>query len=401
MRIESIMPFFQEASGILKRLSERYSVTLGFNAFELVSDVYRKENFHSDILKAILDPKSKHGEGTLFLQLFVKYLQNVAMKQDKAIVMEKLSKLQRFERAHVTREEGRIDVLIDFEKYVILVENKINGADDMERQLPRYVEYVETSRLDKKEVAAIVYLTSAQPKQPNEYSWTKIDQDKIRPLLLSVVGFSEEYPYFNLVQGWLEPCQLRSSRFASVAVLSQYCELLRNQAGVTMNNKIVEELLIQMTRNDIDYFELKEAIDYVPHAIASMVIEACADKPGLRKKPWLAWDVVAVFDFAEIQVSKRKVFFAIDVHCEDLDGTGVSFFARSGNNKPIERYLPTLRQFDNRFKYDKEVWPERLVLQLSKKEEYANINAFIGKIASLVDFVVRHFDSLAKIALEK
>ena len=35
---------------------------IGFNVFKLSSDLYFRENFHSDIIKSLLDPKENHQE---------------------------------------------------------------------------------------------------------------------------------------------------------------------------------------------------------------------------------------------------------------------------------------------------------------------------------------------------
>ena len=402
MKIESVAQFMKGAAGALKHLSERSPTTLGFNVFELMSDSYQMENFHSDVLSAILDPNSKHNEGALFLRLFLRFLEKVAVIQGKIDVANKLIHLRTDGEVCISREKGRIDILVEFDNGAIVIENKINGADDMVRQLPRYVEYVEREPLVKKEVVAIVYLTSTEPKEPNPYCWTKTDKDKVMSRLLSVVGFSEAHADVNLVQGWLEPCQLSSTRFSSLAVLSQYCELLRNQAGVTMDNIILKELLSQMAKNGIDYFELKEAIEKMPHGVASLIIEDCAGISGLKKKPWIAYDEVAVFDFESISISKsdRVAEFAVDVHCEDLGRTGISFFARSGNNVPITRYLPLLKSIDSGFKFDTEIWEERLVLQIPPKKAYADVKALIGKVAHIVEAIVQNRDSLSRIAGE-
>lgn len=40
-----------------------------FNPFTLISELYYRENFHSDIIRAILDPGESHKEGNLFLAL--------------------------------------------------------------------------------------------------------------------------------------------------------------------------------------------------------------------------------------------------------------------------------------------------------------------------------------------
>src|SRR5208337_3472131 len=64
----------------LASISEDYNecsnrkVDYGFNLFILISDKYYQENFHSDILKALLDPYEKHEEGYAFLYQFLDYI---------------------------------------------------------------------------------------------------------------------------------------------------------------------------------------------------------------------------------------------------------------------------------------------------------------------------------------
>ena len=51
--------------------TKRHISDIGFNIFRLTSDIYYRENYHSDVIKAFLDPTEKHNEKSLFLQLFI------------------------------------------------------------------------------------------------------------------------------------------------------------------------------------------------------------------------------------------------------------------------------------------------------------------------------------------
>ena len=46
----------------------------GFNVFHLISDYYYRETFHGDIIAALLSPDEKHGEGNLYIDLFIKMI---------------------------------------------------------------------------------------------------------------------------------------------------------------------------------------------------------------------------------------------------------------------------------------------------------------------------------------
>lgn len=69
MKVSQVEKFVKEGRYSFRSLLDKRDTSLGFNAFELVSDIYRRENFHSDIMCAIINPRSKHGEGLRFLQL--------------------------------------------------------------------------------------------------------------------------------------------------------------------------------------------------------------------------------------------------------------------------------------------------------------------------------------------
>ena len=96
----------------VSKLANEYSknranrdVDLGFNAFAIISDIYHRENLHSDVIKAFLDPKGKHGEGDRFLRAFLEYLS--AIDTIGARITP-----ENYSNARIEREEGRIDILI-------------------------------------------------------------------------------------------------------------------------------------------------------------------------------------------------------------------------------------------------------------------------------------------------
>ncbi|MGF1452791.1 MAG: PD-(D/E)XK nuclease family protein, partial [Opitutales bacterium] len=102
----------------------------GFNLFHLVSN-YQRENLHSDVIAALLDPAEEHDADHQFLHLFIDWL--------KQIDNGKLTKLRvgDFKNVRVLREKGRIDILIydGSSNRAIVIENKISNAVDQERQI--------------------------------------------------------------------------------------------------------------------------------------------------------------------------------------------------------------------------------------------------------------------------
>lgn len=119
--------------------AKKYKFTLGFNVFVLTSDRYYRENFHSDIIKAFLNPQENHGQGCLFLNALIDMLNKLF---SDSVRINK----NHYADAIAEREIGKLDIAIfsEVSKHCIIIENKIYNAGDMPRQLPRYYDYMNT-----------------------------------------------------------------------------------------------------------------------------------------------------------------------------------------------------------------------------------------------------------------
>ncbi len=113
---------------------KRNEYELGFNIFALISETYHKENFHSDIISALLNPIGKHNEGDLFLNLFLQFLQTKFTKQVDAI-SNNYGANPYVDKEFPIEGQRRIDILIASDTNAIIIENKINDAIDMENQI--------------------------------------------------------------------------------------------------------------------------------------------------------------------------------------------------------------------------------------------------------------------------
>lgn len=218
-------------------------VDMGFNLFHLISDVYHRENLHSDMMEAIISPSGSHGCGDLFLRLFLDFL-----RQHHHIAINP----EDYQNAKVVREDGRIDLLIydEISHRAIIVENKINGAPDMDKQVVRYLEKVGRDHCD-----AIVYLCLNQKKAPDTPGWTDEERTRVWPLLRVICAY-EEGSTADLYDGWLGPCldELRAksieadaSRRDGVAhVLRQYRQLILKLGRTLMNKPIMNDFYRMM-----------------------------------------------------------------------------------------------------------------------------------------------------------
>ena len=391
MTLEDAEIFLKENAARLRRLGERKDTSLGFNAFALVSDTYYRENFHSDIIRAILDPHSGHGEGVLFLKTFVDFISDEARTTGKTKLADTLRNLPVDNSAEVVREEGRVDVKIKTPVWTIIIENKINGAGDMERQIPRYIE---DCRKNNEKVVAVVYITAAVKGEPSQNGWESFDAEMIAPLLVPVIGFSETKSIRNLAEDWIGPCALAARNFHAKAILEQYAELLRHQSGETMNHDEIKSMLSSMAANRIQYSELLRTLQEMPRTMAEIIIREFTSHSVL-KETWLYSFAVAVLDLQDIYLPKnRKECLSIDVHCEDLTVKGISFFTRNEDGTRNSAYVDFLKEYDPGFELG---WNDRVVLTVDPDWAFAHIDEFLAKILGLLDYLARNHERLEAI----
>ena len=179
-----------------------------YNLFTLSSTNTHLENFHSDVMAELLDPRGRHGKGNLFLMEFIRFLN--AKHQFELLESD-------FEQANVIREKGRIDILIKTSSTAIIIENKINNAPDMEEQLLRYYRYCIDRNL---EVKAIIYLSLDGLKFAPKFN------EIPSALVKNIAAFNNKKD--DLVSGWLEHCMAYCMSLEEGSLIHQCIKLLQH-----------------------------------------------------------------------------------------------------------------------------------------------------------------------------
>ena len=203
-----------------------------FNFFEAISDTYKKENLHSDLMKQILDPTTKEIGNINYLKSFLK------------IIGVQLNDFGYLQNVKVERERNRIDILISNEKNAIIIENKINNAPDQDKQLERYYDKI---KRDKKTVKKIVYVTlssedNGEPSNLGEY----YDEKTIKKLLIHLPAVSKDKNKKSLLD-WLNICIKKTSENSIGKIfLEQYKQLLAYLGGDVLmledEKKVIKEI---------------------------------------------------------------------------------------------------------------------------------------------------------------
>ena len=200
-----------------------------FNIFELISDIYYRENFHSDIIAQLL-------RNEIILKNFLDFI-----GVDKS----------KYENCEVEREESKIDILIKTEKNCIIVENKLNWAGDMPEQLFRY--YNECKNNKKLEVDKIVYLSPNSWKQPEEQSIKEIPKELIK----TIIGYDGENNdfYTMVLQKSLEEMNNKEPK-EWLLLLEHYLKILR-QTGETKMDKLTKEFYDKIVNDSKEYEKIE------------------------------------------------------------------------------------------------------------------------------------------------
>lgn len=240
-----------------------------FNIFEILG-ISANELSHSRMLADFLNVKGTHGQGDIYLKLFIEQLNNLPAENQFHEDSPHLKVIENFKtnqskvciEKHVGNIDyeqgtgGRIDILLTDGQEFIIIENKIYAADQSQ-QLLRYKNFQLTKD------TPILYLTldgsdaSIQSKSNNQESLNeKIDYIRI------------SYRFF--IKEWIETCIHHSEQHPSICeILKQYLNVIKKLTNQTTNDKMSKELATYLSLN----YEEFDSIIKVKNEVYLMIIE--------------------------------------------------------------------------------------------------------------------------------
>ena len=339
---ESLKSFFEQCSPICRDYEEskQNDQDDSFNVFYLVSDLYYRENFHSDIIAFLLDTTEKHGDGNKFLSAFISLLQSIGCKRIEQ---------EYYKDAIAVREkENRIDILVmsKSSKRAIIIENKINNAGDMSCQLPRYYDYVTDKLKLDYQVDAIVYLPLTHGKIPDQTGWTEDDKSHILPLLKIIPAYDKSH--YNIVDNWLRQLESLASNVDVLSMIRQYSRLIKHLSSNVMDTKNLERFYNEIKEGD----NLKVAqsvrnmLNDLPSYLALRIFDKYRNNYAPFSKLFL-WHP----DWPVFEGSINNLSLKINIICKE-EGYDVNFSTPEINNSSINVYnkivesVESLRSFN-------------------------------------------------------
>lgn len=325
----------------IKKLTEEYRVLKcshreePFNVFKLASDLYYRENFHSDIMKAFLDVNENHKEGNLFLYTFIEFI-NIHYPK---VCISKIN----YKNVITERESGRIDILIRSEesKHCIIIENKINNAGDTYRQLPKYYDLMTNQGYF---VDAIIYIPLNENKKPDQSTWNENDMRHINPLLCIVPACDAKH---NLVDNWIYKCSLLSRNIDCVLILRQYGELIKLLKIKNMSNILLEkfyQILISDPENLNTVLSIRDMLPNLPVYMADRLVEKFKEDEGV----YFVWKYKS--NFCGVYFEINRIQYKIDIWTSET-GYAIYVFGQDQNNNGARTLgwaeeIPSLQKYD-------------------------------------------------------
>lgn len=209
-----------------------------FNIFKILGIDRYEVQTHSPILGELLNPQGAHGQGSLFLKLFLSSI--AESKSSDASFTQKIGEFHADSASLKTEvyigpvdtdytEGGIIDIVLTDTKNGshIFIENKID-ANDQKNQLLRY------HKADPK--AALFYLTLDGHSPSKKYSMGGGD------FYVHLISYKKD------ILRWLELCRKESVCLPSVReTITQYIHLIEELTGQStitrMNTELINEII--------------------------------------------------------------------------------------------------------------------------------------------------------------
>lgn len=236
---------------------------IDFNIFSITKMETKEVNTHSAMIAELLNPQGRHHQGDVFLRLFIDNVLGLTgidpPDYAKASVIAE----------HYIGELGRIDIVIRLPQHLIVIENKINAADQ-KNQLVRYSEWMAKQVQTERHL----YYLSKYGGEASELSHG--GKTKYTP-----ISYQTDITY------WLE---LALKEVAMVPMVSgailQYLSLVKKITGNMGNNKKME--LIKLLLSNEAHLEAAMDISSViqsPEALSELQMQFWKNlKKGLEKR---------------------------------------------------------------------------------------------------------------------
>jgi len=368
-QIESILT---KIKPIAKEFNNNENIKPPYNIILAASDIYYHENYHSDIMAYILENGQKNT-----IKYFIEYINGIP---DAPKDMPKLDE-NKYLNIEVIREEKKIDILIrdKTSHHCIIVENKINNAGDMPRQLPRYYRKIIEENEDAI-VDVILYYSLDGIKRPHKSTWT--DEDLMLKLdNIIVYGAAENESKNDYINAFLIKCKSNTENEQEKEFYSQYIDLLKYLGRKQMAYLVMEKFYNEML--DVEQYStalcirnmLEKFIDFRRNKIRSHFLNNHSPFKDSDK----AFNHGVYYETIR-EISEERI--KLDIYSYE-NSTGILFWIEDSNIESdlIKKILEKICEYKN----FKELEINKYIKEFKFPEEDESMYKYVSKFFSLLD----------------
>jgi hypothetical protein len=285
--IQQIQSLLDSVTEIIKKHETEANYTgENYNIFSVMSMETDEEFTHSRIIGNLLNPKGKHGCGDFFLKKFVEQLNNLfdqnqlydlKLNDFGTLVNERIVERYAGEVDNTNISGGSIDIVIEDDKQILLIENKIY-ASDQKYQLARYYNYAKTKGnkkivmlyltldgkhlsnndgsilINENNVYNIPTIISLDDKNTIKFDSFEItfplDQKQFNTIELEKKCLYTPISYKNFIKEWLEACFFFvDNRPMIYYPLKHYYNLIKKLTNQSINKIMEKEIFDTIFKN--------------------------------------------------------------------------------------------------------------------------------------------------------
>lgn len=200
-----------------------------FNLLGLLGVGHYEERTHTPILTDLLNPKGSHGQGALFLELFLQHCfgsQRDFMKRPELVTVKAEHSIGPVD--YESAVGGRIDIHLHSPEEILVIENKI-GAAEGHKQVERYLNYIDHQNPKR---GAVIYLTlgGEEPESAGEK-----DSDNLHCL-----------SYHSDIISWLRLCR---KEVATIPIVRESLTIYLNLISKLTNQSPYQKMNEELTQN--------------------------------------------------------------------------------------------------------------------------------------------------------
>lgn len=300
----------------------------------LIDELRANENAHSRILVKLLQYKPNNQFA--ILQRFIDFIQ----EKNKEIFEFK----QSLADCAITVGKQYIDAFILGQTFAIIIENKIHGAKDQDKQIENYINKAKEKKINESEIY-VIYLTR-EGGEPSTESFSEEYKDAFKKRKRYI-----ELSYRYDIIAWLEELDLpiiKENETFIISALHQYLDHLRGLFNIRNINTNMNKELLQTIQNELglngDYQENVEKIrltldnlskirvyleDTLPINWLKFYHERMEkDYPNNR----VVCSIKADYPIVSVVLKYNKVEFSVSIECSMVDKQKKPYFGVSRHN---------------------------------------------------------------------